>query len=161
MRAFFWIGLVVTLLVIQATLVPMLFTGGVRPDLLLVAVVSTGLLFGKEPAIGLGFFAGLLQDLASGTVFGLNILAKMAVGYAFGLAERNIFKENIVLPVLAVMLATLLQSLFMMSFLVVAGYSVNFFAELQYQVLPTLLYNVILAVPVHYVCFCFNRCQVE
>jgi len=160
MRTAFWIGLILILLVIQATLVPVLFTGH-RPDLLLAAVVSAGLLFGKETAIGVGFFAGLFQDLASGNIFGLNLLPKMLVGYLFGLAERNVFKESILLPLFAVMAATVIQNLFIMFFLLLSGYPVGIFEYLLHQIMPVAFLNMLTAIPVHYVIYYYSRRQVE
>ena len=161
MRAVFWIGFMLILLVMQATLIPILFTGSHRPDLLLAAVVSTGLLFGKEKAIGVGFFVGLLQDLSSGNIFGLNVLPKMLLGYLSGLAERNVFKESILLPLFAVMAATVIQSLFIMVFLLLSGYPVAVFEFLTYQILPAALVNMLAAIPVHYVIYHYSRRQTE
>lgn len=161
MRAAFWTGFLLILLVMQATLVPMLFTGGHRPDLLLAAVVSAGLLFGKETAIGVGFFAGLLQDLASGTIFGLNLLPKMLVGYLFGLAERNVFKESVLLPLFAVMAATVIQNLFAMLFVILSGYQMEILDYLLYQIMPTAFFNMLTAIPVHYVIYYYSRRQAE
>lgn len=161
MRAAFWTGFLLILLVMQATLVPMLFTGGHRPDLLLAAVVSAGLLFGKETAIGVGFFAGLLQDLASGTIFGLNLLPKMLVGYLFGLAERNVFKESVLLPLFAVMAATVIQNLFAMLFVILLGYQMEILDYLLYQIMPTAFFNMLTAIPVHYVIYYYSRRQAE
>ncbi|MBP1764840.1 MAG: rod shape-determining protein MreD [Firmicutes bacterium] len=157
MRAAFWFVLVLILLVIQATILPLLFTGGHRPDLLLAAVVSAGLLFGKDTAIGLGFFAGLLQDLASGAIFGLNLLPKMLTGYLFGLAERNVFKENILLPLFAVMAATVFQGLFTMFFLLLSGYPMDMFAYFIQQVIPAAFYNMLTAIPIHYAIYFYSR----
>jgi len=154
-------GLILILLVIQATIIPMMFTGSHRPDFLLAAVVSAGLLFGKETAIGVGFFAGLFQDLASGNIFGLNLLPKILVGYLFGLAERNVFKESILLPLFAVMAATVIQNLFTMFFLILSGYPVGIFEYLLHQIIPVAFFNMLAAIPVHYVIYYYSRRQVE
>ena len=106
MRTLIWGLLIVLTLVFQATLVPMIAIKGIRPDLLLIIVVSSALLLGQDQGIGMGFFAGLLQDLASG-IFGINILSKIATGYLAGSMERKVFKEKALLPLISVIVATI------------------------------------------------------
>lgn len=149
MRAVVWGIFIILLLIIQAVLIPFAAIQGIKPDLLLVVVVSAGLLFGKEAGIGTGFFAGLLQDLASGNVFGLNLISKMAAGFLFGLAERKVFKENLLLPVLAMMLASVLNSLLILGFIALRGYHVEWSEALIHTVVPGTVYNMIVAVPIH------------
>jgi rod shape-determining protein MreD len=136
-------------LVIQATLLPLIAVKGVTPDLLLIMVVSWGLLAGKEQGVGLGFFAGLLQDLASGAVFGMNVLSKMATGYFTGTLERKVFKEQFWLPIMSILVATIFNNAVMMLVLFLLGYSQNL-NEIVANVLYPVVYNVVLALPVHF-----------
>ncbi len=146
---FVWAGLLIITIAAQAVLLPLIFTGGSKPDIILTIVVACGLLAGREQASGIGFFAGVMQDFASGNVFGLNTLSKMAIGYIAGLAERKVFKESIVLPVLAISIATLLNSAVTQALLFLLGYKMEFVAMLQKQLLPTLGYNLLFCIPVH------------
>lgn len=149
MRMINWVLLLLTTLVVQATLVPLITVNGLRPDLLLIVVVSTGMLYGKEQGVGIGFFAGLLQDLASGNVFGLNILAKMAIGCVAGLVERKVFKENLILPLFAVLVATICQRMLNLIFLWLFGYKANAGLPFIYNILPIIGYNLVAAIPLH------------
>lgn len=160
MKTLIWAAALAFGLIIQSTWLPMLAIYGVKPDLLLVAVVSTGLLFGKEAGVGIGFFAGLLQDLLSGNIFGLNILAKMTVGYVFGLAERNVFKENILLPIISAAIASILNSLVMILHLYIFGYDNNPLGMVINGVLPIIAYNMVFAIPVHILIYKCNK-QIE
>ncbi|HMM22800.1 MAG TPA: rod shape-determining protein MreD [Selenomonadales bacterium] len=148
MRMLVWVLLLIAALVLQATLVPLIAVKGIRPDLLLLAVVSCGLLLGKEQGVGVGFFAGLLQDLASGNIFGLNILSKMACGYMAGLLERKVFKENILLPILTILLATLFNGALTVFLMLAFGYKLDL-PSAAMNVAMTALYNALLAVPMH------------
>lgn len=148
-RTLVWTGLLIITIAIQAVLLPIIFSQGAKPDLILIMVVACGLLAGREQAVGVGFFAGLLQDFASGNVFGLNVLSKMAIGYVSGMAERKVFKESILLPVLAIVIATFFNSALLQALLFLLGYKIQFLAMLKNQVLPSLGYNVLLCIPVH------------
>ena len=149
MRPLIWILLAVMTLVIQATLLPLIAIHGIRPDLMLIIVVSSALLLGREQGVGLGFFAGLLQYLASGNIFGLNVLSKMMTGLLAGIMERKVFKEKVLLPLLAVALATMFNSTLMLIVLFVLGYNLDLPADLM-NVLYLTIYNSVFAIPVHY-----------
>jgi rod shape-determining protein MreD len=149
MRPLIWVLLTVTTLIVQATLLPLIAINGIRPDLLLIIVVSSALLLGREQGVGLGFFAGLLQDLASGNIFGLNVLSKMITGLLAGAMERKVFKEKVLLPLLAVVLATVFNNMLMLVTLFVLGYNLDLPAELMNVVFLT-IYNAVFAIPVHH-----------
>jgi rod shape-determining protein MreD len=153
MRTIVWTGVILMTLAIQSALLPFFAYKGICPDLLLLMVVSAGVLLGKEQGVGIGFFCGLLQDLASGNVFGINILSKMAIGYLFGLMESKVFKEHVFLPVLAAALASGLNSLLVYFILFLLGNKVDLITALSTIVVPMLLYNVLLSIPVHKVIY--------
>ncbi len=149
MRTVIWFCVIFLALALQATIMPLLAIHGVRPDLLLIIVVSASLLLGKEHGVGIGFFTGLAQDLASGNIFGLNVLSKLAAGYVFGMAERKVFKEHILLPVMATAVATLFSNLVALLVLVMLNYKVEFLPVMVDNILPMTLYNMVLSIPVH------------
>ena len=120
-----------------------------KPDLMLVLAVSAGLLGGKEKGIGIGFFAGLIQDLSSGNIFGLNIFSKMAAGYLGGFMESRVFKENIFLPAIITFMATLLSGAVAFVFLYFLGYSSSFWYFFTGQFILTAICNLAIAVPAH------------
>lgn len=144
-----WICLLVCALILQATVLPLIAINGIKPDLLLIIVVSTGLLAGKERGIGIGFFSGLLQDLVSGSSFGVNILAKMATGYVCGIVERKVFKEYIFLPAIALLFATLFNGITMLLLFLILGYKVDVVPAVIYNILPSVCFNVLFSIPVH------------
>ena len=140
---------VLLLLLLQVTVLPILFSAAVHLDLLLILTVSSGLLFGREKAVGVGFLSGLLQDLAAGSLFGLHTLSKMAIGYLSGLAEQKVFKEHILLPMAAMLLATLLNSGLLLIFLAVFGYRYELSGVVAGEFFPSLPYNLLFSIPVH------------
>ncbi|MDF2635961.1 MAG: rod shape-determining protein MreD [Pelosinus sp.] len=153
MNILIWFGVLVVTLILQSTVVPLVSFKGIHPDLLLVIVVSYALLTGKENGVGVGFFAGLLQDLVSGSIFGINTLSKLATGYIFGMAERKVFKEHVLLPILATSVATILNGLIGMILLIIFGYKVDILSALMQNIVPLMVYNLIVAVPVHHVVY--------
>jgi rod shape-determining protein MreD len=161
MNIIIWLFVLAITVVIQSTLLPLLTFTGVHPDLLLVMVVSSALLSGKERGVGIGFFAGLLQDLASGSIFGINTLTKLATGYIFGLAERKVFKEHVLLPILSTAIATIGNGLAAVLMLWIVGYKVDIVTAFMGNILPLVGYNVVVAVPVHHVVYRLTQFTAE
>lgn len=152
-----WTVLIVLALAVQSTLAPLLAVNNVWPDLLLIIVISAGLLAGKEIGLGVGFFAGILQDLASGGIIGLGALTKMMLGFAAGTMERKVFKENILLPVAAMGLGTIAYGVLFYGLLAVLGHRTDLVATAVERVAPLAAYNAVAAIPVHHIVYRFMR----
>jgi len=108
------------------------------------------MLFGPEAGIGIGFFAGLLQDLAAANILGLNLIGKMAVGYLFGLLEKKVFKENLFVPALAVFFATIINDAISFLFLAAIGYRLELSRAWLTGIGMSAAYNMIVAGPFYY-----------
>jgi len=76
--------LLVVAAIVQAPLVDRLQVNRAHPDLLLLVPVLAGLLGGPEDGAWVGFFSGLLADLALPTAFGLSALVFCLTGYLIG-----------------------------------------------------------------------------
>ncbi|WP_372735971.1 rod shape-determining protein MreD [Nocardioides sp.] len=79
-------GALLVAIVIQTSVLPHFAVRGVVADAVLLVVVAVGLRHGAEPAMVLGFTAGLLLDLmpAADHVVGRWALALLAAGYLSG-----------------------------------------------------------------------------
>lgn len=149
MNVFAWAGVLAVTALLQITILPLVSIAGTTPDLLLMLVVSVGLLKGKEAGVGIGFFSGLLQDVAVGGFLGLNMLAKLVNGYVFGMVERKVFKEHILLPLMTIAVATVLHQVVSISMLLLLGYKLEIWPVLVNHILPALGFNLVLCIPVH------------
>lgn len=145
---------------LQSTVIPVLSIGGVRPDLVLVVVVSAALTAGRETGLLCGVFGGLLQDLLSVGPFGYNTLSKMLLGFLVGLYERKVNQGSLLLPLLAVAAATVGAAALAVVFLLAYGQERQI-ASLLVQVLPATAYHILLAVPVHFLIVWLIRSQTK
>ncbi len=84
-------GLVVVALVLQVAVLPHLAWEGIVPDACLLVVVAAALVRGPAFAATVGFFAGLMLDLAppADHVAGRWALALVLVGYVAGLMRQD------------------------------------------------------------------------
>lgn len=97
--------LVVVALVIQVTILARLQLPGAVPDLLLLVVVALALVYGHVGGALIGFFAGLLADLAppSDHAIGRYALVLCVIGYAAGLTRPDSGRHrSATLPLLVV-----------------------------------------------------------
>lgn len=144
-----WSGTFLLCLLLQSTLAPQIAYYGVHVDLVLIAVVSSSLLLGKERGALHGFCAGFLQDLLSGSFPGLNALTKALWGYVFGMAEQKVFKDHLFLPVMSTLIVTAGDYFLTALLLALVGQRFNLFAHMAYFLVPLLFYNLLFALPVY------------
>jgi rod shape-determining protein MreD len=138
-------ALVVVALVLQVAVFPHLAWEGIVPDFCLLVVVAAALVRGPAFAATLGFFAGLLLDLAppADHVAGRWALALVLVGYVAGLMRQD------TRPSAATVVATVAASSFIGTSVyalsgVVLGDAVGGFGDVVRVILVALLWDVLL-----------------
>ena len=129
----------------QSTLGSGLTLFRVRPDLVLLLVVTFSIVRGVEEGALAGLIGGLMVDCLSAIPFGASTLIMGAIGLATGLGEDNIYRANVVIPLIAVFLATILYHSFLMLTLQAAGWSVEWLGTLALQTVPGAFLNAMLA----------------
>jgi rod shape-determining protein MreD len=87
-------------LVLQASVLSELRVADVSIDLLLALAIAAGLTGGPDRGAVVGFVAGLLTDLLVQTPFGLAALSYAATGYVAGLLNEAVVRSARLLSVL-------------------------------------------------------------
>ncbi len=90
MKTGIFLGLILLLVPLQATVLGRVSPFGIRPDLCLIAACLTGLLTGQVYGLLLGFGLGFTQDLFSASDLWLNTITKSGVGFLAGLIAKNL-----------------------------------------------------------------------
>ena len=104
-------GSMIGILVLQSTLFYDVRLLGARPDLVLAAVGSIALLRGWTEGLLWGVFGGLVQDFITGSLPGSHALAKSITGFTLGLLEGKVFRENALLPAVALFVSALAEGI--------------------------------------------------
>ena len=145
---FFFISLLA--LSLQTTVFARLTLFGAAPDLILILVVCFAFLEGTHGGMLAALIGGLLADIFSTHVLGVQLLSKLLLAYLIGLTEEKIFKENPMVSVVGIIFATFidyfLTCLLYQSFGII---KINFL-DMQQIFWGELIYNVVL-IPVIYV----------
>lgn len=134
---------------LQAVIVSSLVVGGGAPDLLLIVVVSVGLLRGSIPGAAYGFAAGLVVDLLTLETLGITSLVLTLAGFWAGRYVETTGRGRRLAPLLAVGVITVLAGAFAFVLHYMLGSEVVARHALVTSLAPTLLLNLLLALPVY------------
>lgn len=134
---------------LQSTVFSFYTINGALPDIVLVTVVCYSILNGARKGAVYGFLCGLLEDLYMGRFIGINALSKSLTAYIIGSLQGNVFRENLMVGVLGVFIATLINSgfLFLLSLLSMEVF--HFDTSILSNILYQNIYNVLIATPVY------------
>ncbi|MGE5620177.1 MAG: rod shape-determining protein MreD [Sphingomonadaceae bacterium] len=116
-----------------------------RPDLVLLLVVVHAVVRGSEEGLLAGLLGGLLVDVLSAVPFGTATISMGLIGLATGLGEDNVYRANLIIPLVAVFLATVVYHSIIMLTLQAVGMSVDWISTLALQTVPGAVLNALLA----------------
>lgn len=142
-------AVVFTAAMLQTVIVSSLVIGGGAPDLLLVVVISLGLLRGSVPGAVFGFAGGLVVDLLTLDTLGIASLVLTLAGFWAGRYAETTGRGRRLAPLAAVGVITVLASVFAFVLNYMLGVDVVARHALVTVLVPTLVLNLVLALPVH------------
>ncbi len=147
---------------LQATWLAQLnLPGDIVPDLILIMVISYGLLRGPDEGLFFGLAAGLFLDLVGGGLIGIQTLSKSIAGFSAGLLEKTIFKDNLLVPVIAALIGTLvLESVNVLMYLSFNS-NYNYWLVLVSAIIPLSLYNAVFAPVIYHLFLKMERFIIE
>jgi rod shape-determining protein MreD len=164
LRIFVYIVILYFLIMIQTTLAEYISILDVKPNLLLIFIVSAALLRGRAEGAFLGVAAGFLMDIFSGGIFGVYMLAGLYAGYLNGSVNQRLYRENYLVIIFFTFITTIFfETLvyFMNIFLFNIGIRVqmqtDFLFALINVILPETIYNVIISIPFYALFTKLNR----
>ena len=139
-------AIIVVALLIQLTLINSITILGLKPDLIMVVVVVFSLLKGEKEGTISGFASGLLQDIFSTGLLGINALVKTVIGFICGILKEKIFHEHILflIPIIT-FIASFIQNILIFSLLRAFGIEYNLAWSLKQVALPEALYSSLLS----------------
>jgi len=142
--------LAVITLIIQGSFFSFIFVRSMVPDLLLIIVVCLAFVWGEKRGIVLGLICGFLQDIFFGPAIGFFTLAKMSAAFFSGFSSREIYKDQLIGPLLTVFLATFIHE-FIVYFLVGLFFEndFSFFFALDRLFLPRAFYHLALTAMIY------------
>lgn len=138
-------------IVLRDTVFNSLSVAGGKPDFVLIMVVYFAIFRGSTQGGLMGAALGLMEDLMTGRFIGVNALCKGVLGYIAGVSRKNLYKNNFFVPIVAVLAATVLNTMLYYLFSVLIGSHIGF-GELALSAIPDSVYNMCFS-PVFYAVF--------
>lgn len=126
--------------------------GGVKPDLVFIAVIYFSYTFGSFYGETTAFFGGLIHDAVSNAPLGLLTLPKVIIAFAVGLIGRSVIKSNIITIAALIFLSSIFKGLVTLMLAVV--FHEAMLGDIARVIMPESFYNALLAPPLF---FLFDR----
>jgi rod shape-determining protein MreD len=134
---------------LQTAVAPHLRLRGANPDFALIAVVCVALVKGSETGAVFGFLTGLFTAIALMEPFGLSAFVLVIVGYLAGRYAETADLPAGLAPLLTVFVATLVADIMLATAQFLLGRQVPLDFFLGRVLLPSLVFNTLLAAPVY------------
>ena len=99
--------LILLFLILQSTLCEKISIASIKPNLLIILIVSFGLMRGRRSGMMIGFFCGLLSDIFFESIIGFNAIIYMWVGYLSGYFYRIFYDDDIKTPLFLISVSDL------------------------------------------------------
>ena len=143
------VAVLVVAVLVQTAVAPHLRLLGAHPDFALIAVVCVALVRGSETGAVFGFLTGMFTAIALMEPFGLSAFVFVLIGYFAGRYAETADLPAGLAPLLTVFAATLVANVLfaMAQFLLAREVPLGFF--LGRVLLPSLVFNTLLAAPVY------------
>lgn len=137
--------IVVSVMVLQSTIVPYYLEPAFRPDLLLVLMVFLALRASTGVSLPAAYGLGLLKDCLSGIYLGLNAFSFLVVYLVLKSLSERLYVQSNLLFVLTVAVATIASFAINLLLLLVFSQAPSLFSSFLDLLLPHLLMNAFVA----------------
>lgn len=101
----------ITAFIVQLTVLDYFKIFGAKPDIIIALVIFYAIFFGPGRGLEAGFVAGLLKDIFSVDIFGVNTLSLALTGYIVGIFSPKLFRESISIQAMLVFVFTFISML--------------------------------------------------
>lgn len=115
--------------------------------MLLIVVIFFSLFNEKRQAPVYGFFCGLFEDLYMGRFIGLNAIAKSLTAFLLSHLQGLVFKENVLVGMIAALAGTMVNALFMLLLSLFKYQAIHWDYSILLTILFQSLYNTLLSAP--------------
>ncbi len=150
-----WFAFIFIAYVFQSSVFNVISYDGISVNLMLLIAVFLSILYDRY-AILYGFAVGLFYDLASGSFLGLNAFSLTIICLFTSALSHRFYKENIFLPLVASIAATVCNNFITAILIFLLGYDYSIWQVIN-NTLIVLIYNLIFAYPVYFIVLKFDN----
>lgn len=132
---------------IESTVLANVRVLGGTADLILLAVVSWALTGREREAMVLALIGGFFLDMLSGLPFGTTSIILVLIVYFVSLFEGRLWEANILMPLAAIIAASLTYHILRIAVVFLSGRQVDIALALTRVVMPSTFLNLLLVLP--------------
>lgn len=129
----------------------------IKPNLMLILVVSFALMHGSRSGMWIGFISGFLSDILYGDLFGVNALLFLYIGFFIGKMYQVFFDDDIRVALLAVGISDLVYNIIYYIIKFAFGIRYNFPAYATHIMIPEIIFTLIFTVILYRIFYMINR----
>lgn len=141
-------------LFLDSTVMPFIGIYGYYPSITVCFIICYSVVNGGWEGIWIGVGCGIIQDIFFINIFGINAISNMIICVLAGVVGSNIFKEKMLIPVIAVFLLTLFRGAIIVGILFAAKIYANNMA-----IIYVAIYNMIISLFIYKAVY--RLCQKE
>ena len=151
------ISVLIFLVIFQLTIAIFIPSLKIIPDFILIYVVIRAIIFGARDAMIYGAVGGLLQDVFITSFIGLFTPVKTAIAFLAALLSGRFFPENLLVPPLAVFLATIVHELVYLMLKENYLFTANYLTLIKEIIMPLAALNALITFFVYLIYFFWLR----
>ncbi len=156
MRYITYVALILINFILQTTIFNYIEIIGVKPNTMLILIVSFAFMRGETEGGLIGFLSGLLVDSFFGQVLGLNAFIGLVIGFLCGKIFNEFYKDSIIIPFFLTLFFDICYGfLFFFFNAFLRGYP-NIFHFLKTIIIPEALYTSIVSFFIYRILFIIN-----
>ena len=156
MRYIVYVALILINFILQTTVFSYIEIIGIKPNTIIILVVSFSFMRGEIEGGLIGFFSGLLIDSFFGQFLGLNAFIYLIIGFLCGKIFNEFYKDSIIISFFLTFIFTMIYGFFFFFFNgFLRGYP-NILPFLKSIIIPEALYTSIISVFIYKVLFIIN-----
>lgn len=150
MRRFLAIPLLALAAALQSSIIPQIRISSGQPDLVVLIILAWAFHAELDEAIFWAFTGGIMQDLLSIAPLGASVVGLLPTIFVINIIANQLYSINIILIFGIIMVGTIIQHIGFLIVLGITGIGVDLIGNIRYVMIPTLFYNLILALPVYW-----------
>lgn len=141
LKVLFYAIFLFLLLLLQSTLLGYVSIYNVKPNLLIIFVISVALLRGDKEGAIVGFITGMLIDMASGKILGFYALLGLYLGLAVGTLNKRLYRDNFLVILFFTFVSTILYESTVHILSTFMTGNIDIVRTLPTKILPEAIYN--------------------
>jgi rod shape-determining protein MreD len=145
MKALCYILVTLALFLMQTTMLNLIWTFAIKPDLPLVFALCIAMADGEKAGAAIGMLNGFLEDVFFGRFIGLGTIAKTAAAYLIGYGSQNLYKGRTIITMAFTFVGTVVFNLFFVIVAYLTGELVYPWYQFFSITIPTALLNMLIS----------------